>query len=30
MAAVGEKQTFQVEYEGAQPVGGYSYEVSRG
>ena len=30
VAGVGEKQVFQVEYEGAQPVGGYSYEVSRG
>jgi hypothetical protein len=30
VAAPGEKQTFQVEYEGNQPVGGYSYEVSRG
>ena len=30
VAAPGEKQVFQVEYEGNQPVGGYSYEVSRG
>ena len=30
VAAPGEKQTFQVEYEGSQPVGGYSYEVTRG
>lgn len=30
LAGVGEKQVFQVEYTAAQPVAGYSYEVSRG
>ena len=29
LAAAGEKQVFQVEYTAAQPVAGYSYEVTR-
>jgi len=30
LAAVGEKQVFQVEYTAAQDIAGYSYEVTRG
>jgi tetratricopeptide (TPR) repeat protein len=30
LAAVGEKQVFQVEYTAAQTIAGYSYEVTRG